>query len=196
AKWLINNSKLPMELLAIGTINNKVNLLSGQFKLKKNPNKHFLKWRVPAILLATLFVVMMLNLFLQSRQIDAKTEQVKHQVEQVYQQAFPQQSKLKYARINNRLRTLLAEIDSGKNKTELLTMLNDLTPSVKGNTEFRVTNIKFDKRKKELRIVATAQSFQAFEVFASKLPKKLDVEQGALNSNQSGVSGTLTIRGR
>ena len=196
ANWSANNHKLPIEQLTLGTINNKTNLLSGEFKPKKNPNKHFLQWRMPAILASILLFVLMFNVYLQNRQIIEKTDLLKQQVEEVYQQAFPDQNKLKYARINNKLRTMLGEVDDGKDKTDFLTMLNELIPSIKDNNEFKVTNIKFDSRRKELRIVATAQSFQAFEAFANKLPKKLVVEQGALNSHKSGISGTLTIRGK
>jgi general secretion pathway protein L len=196
ANWSINQHKLPIELLTLGAINNKINLLSAEFKSKKNPNKYFLQWRFPILLVTILLFVLMLNLYLQNRQIEAKTNIVKQQVEEVYQQAFPEQNKLKYARINKRLKTMLMELNDGKNKTEFLTMLNELIPSIKDNNKFKVTNIKFDRRKNELHIVATAQSFEAFEAFKNKLPKKLSVEQGALNNNKNGVSGTLTIRGK
>ncbi len=186
---------LPLEVLARGTLNNKINLLSGEFKPKKESNKQLEKWRVPAILAITLFVVLLLNLYLKNTRVEQQTELVKEHVEAVYKQAFPVQSALQYARIKKKISTMLigleGDVDSG-----FLVMLNDLVPAFAAHPEFTANNIKFDSKTQEMRIAASADNFQAFEKFNAALAANFTVEQGALSSNKEGVSGLLTIRNK
>ena len=91
-EWIDLSPTLPMELLAKGTQNNKINLLTGEFKPKKESNKQLAQWRMPAILSITLFVFLMLNLYLKNLQVQKETLLVKQHVEAVYKQAFPLQN--------------------------------------------------------------------------------------------------------
>ena len=193
AQWLPLSPMLPMEVLAKGTQNNKINLLTGEFKPKKESNKLLEKWRIPAILSITLFVFLLLNLYLKNLQVQKETLLVKQHVESVYKQALPLQSRLKYARIKKKIKSMLTglegEVDSG-----FLSMLNELVPAFANNPQLKPGNIKFDSKKQEMRISASADNFQSFEKFNAALPEHFSVEQGALSSSKEGVSGLLTIR--
>jgi general secretion pathway protein L len=192
-EWLELSPTLPMEILARGTENNETNLLTGEFKPKRESNPQLEKWRIPAILTVVLFVFLMLNLHLKNQQVQKETQLVKQHVESVYKQAFPLQTALKYARIKKKLQSMLlgleGDVDSG-----FLSMLNELVPAFAENPQFKPDNIKFDGGKQEMRLSARADNFQSFEKFNTALPEHFNVEQGALNSNQDGVSGLLTIR--
>ncbi|MCW8996352.1 MAG: type II secretion system protein GspL [Psychromonas sp.] len=193
AEWVALSPMLPMEVLAKNTQNNKINLLSGEFKPRKETSKQFERWRAPAIVSILLFVTFMLNLYLQNVQVQKQTQLVKQHVESVYQQAFPALSRLKYARIKKKIKSMLEGIGDNVDSGFLL-MLNELVPAFADNPEFKVSAIKFDSKKQEMRIAASTDNFQSFEKFNAALPKHFNVEQGALNSSQEGVSGLLTIR--
>ena len=195
-QWTNSDAMLPMELLAKGTLNNKINLLTGEFKPKKESNKQLEKWRIPAVLTAVLFVFLMFNLYLKNMQVEKQTLLVKQQVEAVYKQAFPLQDKLKYARIKKKLKSMLLGLDGGVAESGFLSMLNELLPAFVNNPELEATSLKFDRKKLEMRILVSGNNFQSFEKFTDSIPKHFSVEQGALNSSKDRVSGLLTIRKR
>jgi len=193
AQWSTHEPILPMELLAVGTKNNTVNLLTAEFKPAKELNPYIKKWRVPAVVGAILFVVSVLNIYNNTSQVKAETELIREQVETIYAQAFPRESKLKYARINHKLDTMLAELQGSSLEFDFLTILNDLSPAVMSLKKFEISSLKFDSKKQQLQLALTAPNFQSFETFAAELPKHLSAEQGALNNSNTGVSGVLTI---
>ncbi|PKF61455.1 type II secretion system protein GspL [Psychromonas sp. psych-6C06] len=192
--WMNDFPTMPMELLTSGTIGCKINLLTGEFKVKKAVNQNLLKWRLPAILAALFFVVSCINLYIESYKVEAQVDLVKGQVESVYKLAFPNQSKLAYSRIKRKLTTMLGEINEGNGSAQFLEMLDDLAPVFKNNKQLTPSTLKYDAQKQEMRILAVGANFQAFEKFASALPKPYAVQQGALNSSKNQVSGLLTIR--
>lgn len=192
--WRNAMPTLPMQLLTAGAIVCKANLLTGEFKVNKKANKHLLKWRLPAIFAILFFTFSCVNLYMQSRQIEAQTVLVKEQVESVYQLAFPNQSKLRYVRIKNRIKNMLAASGGDSDSSTFLVILDELAPLLKNNKQLRPSSLKYDANKKEMRILAVGNSFQAFEKFSNDLPNHYSLQQGALNSSDNQVSGLLTIR--
>ncbi|GLS90629.1 type II secretion system protein L [Psychromonas marina] len=192
--WQAVQPTLPMELLAKGALVSNINLLHGEFKLSKESNKMLLKWRLPAIFAAFLFVISYANLYVENRHIAMQTDQVKEQVEEVYQLAFPNQNKLAYPRIKRRITTMLSELDNDSSSADFLLMLNEIAPGFQNNKALMITTLKYDAVKQEMRILALGENFQAFEKLATELPKHYSLQQGALNSSKNKVSGLLTIR--
>lgn len=193
-EWQSMPPTLPMQLLAIGALSCRVNLLHSEFKLSKESNTELLKWRLPAIFAALLFVFSCANLYMQNRQLEAQVDFVKEQVEDVYKLAFPNQNKLPYSRIKRKLNSMLSEVGSDSSSADFLVMVNELAPGFKTNKELVVTSLKYDASKQEMRILALGSNFQAFEKFSTELPKHYNLQQGALNSSKNQVSGLLTIR--
>ena len=193
-QWSSHEPVLPMELLATGTKSNSVNILTDQFKPPKEANQYIEKWRMPVIFAVLLLVVSMLSIYTRTLKIQSQTALIKEQVETIYQQAFPQESKLQYVRINNKLERMLANLQGASGGFGFLSLLNDLSPAVAAQKDFKINKLKFDSKKQALQLAVTASSFQAFEKFSATLPAHLSTEQGALNNSKSGISGTLTIR--
>jgi len=191
--WIDLPPMLPIELLTKGTKNNKINLLTGEFKPHKERNNLLDKWRIPVLLCVGLFVLVMLNLYLKNARIEAQTELVKARVESVYKQAFPKQSSLKYIRIKKKIQSMLVGLD-GNSDSHFLRMLNDLVPAFVNSPKLQISNIKFDDKNREMRISANADNFQSFEKFNEALTAQFIVEQGALSNSKGQVSGLLTIR--
>lgn len=184
-----------MEIFSKGTKNNKINILSGKFKAKKEKNQLLAKWKLPIIIASSLFLLLIFNLYLKNALVEKETLLVKQQVEVIYQQAFPLQSKLKYARIKKKLKSLVASLE-GNVDSSFLSMVNELVPAFANAPEFKVNSMKFDSKKQDLQISASADSFQLFESVNSALSKNFNIEQGALSNTKEGVSGLLTVRNK
>lgn len=193
-QWQQKAVVLPMQLLAEGCLNNSINLLTGEFKVKKESNFQFAKWKLPAIAAAILFIVVLINAVITTKQADRETLLVKHQVETLYQKAFPNQSPLRYSRIKKKLKSLLAESSIGTQADGLLPMLNDLLPVFQAVPSLQISTLKFNRANQQISLAVSADSFQAFELLAKKVPTKYTLGQGALSNNKNRVSGVLTVR--
>ncbi|WP_022940000.1 type II secretion system protein GspL [Psychromonas hadalis] len=191
--WVNDFPTLPMELLTAGAIGCKVNLLNGEFKVKKEINKNLLKWRLPAILVALFFVISCINLVMENSRVEAQVAMVKGQVESVYKLAFPEQKKLRYSRVKKRLKTMLKATNGNRDPSGFLVMLDEIAPIFENNKELETSSLKYDAKKQQMRILAVGNNFQAFEKFSNALPKQYHLQQGALNSSKNQVSGLLTI---
>lgn len=192
--WVNDLPTLPMELLSVGALSCKVNLLSGEFKVKKETNQNIVKWRLPAILAALFFVISCVNLYMENRKMEAEVILVKGQVESVYKLAFPSQKKLRYTRVKKKLKTMLSDMNNSNGASGFLVMLGELAPTFKSNKALTPSSLKYDEKKQEMRILGIASNFQAFEKFSTSLPQQYSLKQGALNSSKNQVSGLLTIR--
>lgn len=192
--WQAAQPILPMELLAKGALESKINLLHGEFKRSKEINKNLLKWRLPAIFAALLFVISCVNLYVQNRQLETQIDVVKEQVEEVYKLAFPNRNKLAYPRIKRSITTMLSDLNNDSNSADFLLMLDEISPGFRSNKTLVISTLKYDASKQEMRILAVGANFQDFEKLATNLPKQYSLQQGALNSSKNQVSGLLTIR--
>ena len=192
--WVKKSPTLPMQLLTAGTINNKTNLLHSEFKVNKEVNQTLRKWRFPVIFTVLFFVLCFINLYIKNQKIETKIELVKEQVESVYSLAFPSQSKLRYTRIKRKITTMLDDSGSNTGAANFLIMLDDIAPSFKNNKQLVITTLKYDASRKEMRVLALGDNFQAFDKLKTDLPTEYNLQQGALNNSKNKVSGLLTIR--
>jgi general secretion pathway protein L len=141
-------------------------------------------------------VLTLVNVVLQTKQADQQTLIVKKQVEQVYQQAFPDQGRLSYARIKKKLRGLLADASVTEQDSGLLVMLNDIIPAVKAMPNIQISTLTFNGKNQEISLAISSDSFQAFELFSAKIPEQYDYKQGALSNNKNRISGVVTVRAK
>lgn len=192
-QWQAEQPVLPMQLLAEGCSQHAFNLLTGEFSCKKESNLQLYRWKVPAIAAIILFVLLLVNLLVKTNQVDRQTLLVKAQVEAVYQQAFPDQSRLKYSRIKKKLKSLLANASITEQDSGLLIILNDLLPSLKAVPSLQISTLKFNGKNQELSLSISADSFQDFELFSSKIPTQYSFKQGALSNNKNRISGVVTV---
>ena len=60
-----------------------------------------------------------------------------------------------------------------------------------------LNSLKYESKKAELKLLATAASFQRFEALKAQLQQQgFQVEQGALSQIEGKVQGTLTLRSK
>ena len=192
--WQFVDAILPMQLLAEGCIKNKINILTGEFKVKKESSLHMQKWKSPAIAVVVLLVVILAKLFIQNHHVEQQTLQVKKQIEEMYKQAFPGQRALKYTRIKKKIKGLLKETSGGNTESDFLVILNDLQPVFQADPSLKISTLKFKSEKKEIDFSVSADSFQAFEKIEKSIPDNYQLEQGALSNNKNRVSGILKVR--
>ena len=192
-KWRAIDLGSPLHLLAKGCVSSHLNILDGEFKIKKESNLQLAKWKLPFIAAAILFTLAFINLFVQNNLVEQQTAQVKKQVETVYKKAFPTQRALQYSRIKKKIKGLLNQASTAP-ETDVLVILNDLLPVFKAVPSLQISSLKFNSKKKEINLSVSTDSFQAFEQLAKQVPTQYQLEQGVLSNNKNRVSGQLTVK--
>lgn len=191
--WSCPNPILPMEVLAKGTINNKVNLLSGEFSVKNEVNELIIRWRNPAIALGILFFVFLVNTYTQAVQAERKTLNVKTQVESIYKQLFPHSSPLRYLRIRAKIKSLIKN-STNIQPTDFLVLVKDIGPYFSKNKDIHIESLSYDNKKNNIVILAKGKEFKTFDNFKKLLPESFVLTEGPLDTKIDGVTGLLTIR--
>ncbi len=192
--WQLQELDLPMQILALGALGSKVNLLTGEFQPQKEYSKNWGYWKKVVIVAGICLSVGLVDNFMTLQTLKKEEQALKEQITNVYRQVFPEQKNVRYARIKRQIKQQLAAMDSSAGQTGFLYFLDELIPAFSKVPGFTPLSLKYDSQRREVRIQATASSFQSFEAFREAAGGKFEVKQGAL-SNQAGlVSGSLTIR--
>ncbi len=186
-------AELPLALLAqqLGTV--RFNLLQGEFAPKKASNKYWQQWRLSGSLAGACLVAYLLVIGLEGWQFSQQAEQAREQAAQLYKQQFPQERLVNLKRQVER--KLAASGNAGEHS--LLALLSAVEPALGGAEPVKLNNLKYESKKAELRVLATAASYERFESLRAALQQQgLQVEQGALSQIDGKVQGTLTLRGK
>ncbi len=82
----------------------------------------------------------------------------------------------------------------GDNQAGFLAMLTNIRPAFAAVPELKPESVKFDGKRQEIRIQATASDYQYFDKFKNEIEKtKLNVTQGAQSNQDDQVTGSFSI---
>lgn len=186
-------AELPLALLAHRLDTVSFNLLQGAYAPKKASNKHWAQWRLSGSLAAACAVLYLSLVGVEAWQFSREATAARAEASALYKQQFPQERIVNLKRQVER--KLAASGAQGQNS--LLAMLGGMTPALGGAEPVVLNNLKFDSKKSELKLLATAASFQRFEALKAQLQQQgYQVEQGALSQIDGKVQGTLTLRSK
>lgn len=185
---------LPLAIFAKQLDSVKFNLRQGVYQLKKKSSLWWGYWKgaamITGVALASTIAIKAVELYQLNTKLDLTTAQVAER----YRKAFPE-SKIHPSLIKSQIKGALDKIKETDNAgfLELTTNLVDVFSQV---SEFTPENLRYDKRRNELRIRARAKDFQTFGKVKTLLEKQgLSVEQGSLNNDGDYVVGEIKLRG-
>jgi len=188
--------ELPLAILASQVKEQKFNLLQGEYQVKQTKSPVMVTWLSAASLAV---VALLLTLGLKGAklsQLNAQQQQVENEIVNVYKKAFPQSKRVKVSTVRSQLKRKLAEFGSNSNQGGFLAMFEKIRPAFVVVPQLKPDSLKFDSKRQEFRIQATASGYQYFEKFKNELEKaKLTVNQGSLNNQGEQVSGSFSIKG-
>jgi general secretion pathway protein L len=186
--------ELPMALMA-KHYSNRFNLLQGDYKVKDSHGANIKQWYWVA---AVALFALLLNLSfkgVQLWQVNAKQTEIEAQIIAEYKKAFPKTKRVRIATIKSQLNQKLAQLGGASDSDGFLAMLAKITPAFTKVPALKPESLKFDGKRQELRLQATANSYQIFEQFKSALEQEnLTVKQGAQNNQGDKVTGSFSIR--
>ena len=188
--------ELAILLLAQGAEQLKWNLLQGELAPKKAVSKNWMMWRSAAALLIIALLIEFASMGANWYQANAALEIAKQELVEEYQQAFPRE-KVRVALLRRQLTRKVADATGGAGASSggFLTLMNKITPVLRQHRSVKSESYRYDGKRGELRISATAGSFQQFEQFKNALEQLgLEVKQGAVNNEGDLVSGSLSLK--
>ena len=127
-------------------------------------------------------------------QLNAEQEKVSNEIVASYKAAFPKTKRVRIATIKSQLNRELALLGGVGDRQGFLAMLAKVQPAFAKVPALKPESVKFDGKRQELRIQATAKDYQAFEQFSVALATaNLLVKQGSQSNQGDQVTGSFSI---
>lgn len=185
--------ELPLALLASQLNQHSFTLLQGEYKPRRQVNRHLQLWRTSTILACACLTLYVLQLGLTNWQLGRQSAALQQQSLSVYQQAFPNE---RVVNLNLQLQQKLAAV-GGSNEQSFLALLDSLQQQLAKVPDISLENLRFDGKRAELRFQAKGEGFQSFERLKTALEQAgFIVEQGALSNDGGKVQGSVAMRGK
>jgi len=187
--------ELPLALMVRQLKGSFFNLLQGEFQPKKANSAFRTNW-----LWASIFVgcALLLNMGIKGLKIvdlNAQIAQTDEKVIQTFKVAFPKTKRVKINTVRSQLKRELAKLGSASDhQLGFLGMLAQTRPAFSDVPELVPDSLKFDSKRKELRIQASASDYKYFDRFKTIMDKtSFKVVSGAQNKQDNGVSSSFII---
>ncbi len=191
-EWQEQTLLLPMQQLALGIKQSKINLLIEDFAQNKQRNSDFSIWRKVMCVAAFALILILGERFYQVHQLEQQRLALKKSSETIYRQLNP--NVVHIVGLKKRMQEQLTSLSGGQGDGLLLDMLGMLNSAFDQVPSVKPQNIKFDLRRRELRLQANGEDYQQFDQFKKILSTKYSVTTGAMNNNGNEVSGSFTIK--
>ena len=184
--------ELPLALLASELDKQDFTLLQGEYKPKRQVNRHWQIWRTPALLALGCLALYLLQLGATSYQLSRQAAVLSEQSRRLYLQAFPDE---RIVNLSRQVQQKLAA-SGGAQQQSFLTLLQSLQQQLAKVPDISLDNLRFDSKRAELRFQAKGDGFQSFERLKTALEQAgFSVEQGALSNDGDKVQGSVAMRG-
>lgn len=187
--------ELPLKLLNSHIKSAGFNLLQGDFAFKKEGSKVWKVWK-HAVILAVVALIMQLSYRGgMAWHLSGEVEKEKAVFVEMYKQAFPG-TRMRPNRMEGDLRRKVKALQSGGSADGgFLPMLEQVAPLFAQSGSFVPNSFRYDAKRNELRMEATANGFQDFEKFKTAAEKAgFTVQQGSLNNDGDKVAGSISVR--
>ncbi|MFY8352654.1 type II secretion system protein GspL [Pseudoalteromonas sp. SSM20] len=189
----LENYDLPLAIFAKQLPLHKFNMLQGAFQVKKQSTGIWSLWQVPAIAASVALLFGLILKAVTAYQLEQQVAIAKNDAIEAYQQAFPG-TKVRPNLIRRQIQGKLDQMSSG-GETGFLFLLHHLTPIFKDVDGFTPETLRFDSKRGELRLRASAKDFQSFNLVKQRLEQAaLEVEQGSLSNSGNLVVGEIKIK--
>ncbi len=188
--------ELPLALMATnyGSKLSRFNLLQGQYKIKENRSSAGRQWLWAA---GVAMFALLLSLGYKSAQLwqlNTEQEKVKQNIVASYKKAFPKTKRVRVSTIKSQLNRELSLLGAIGDRQGFLAMLAKLQPAFAKVPALKPESLKFDGKRQEVRIQATAKDYQAFEQFSVALASaNLTVKQGSQSNQGDQVTGSFSV---
>lgn len=172
--------------------NAPINLRQNTYKpTKKRRSGAGVNWRPAAFAAGILVVMTYVSEVIEYVKLGQQQSAMQQAIEDTYRAAFPDETRIVNVRsqLQQRLDSVGGSVDA-----DALAILSALEPGFRAASDIKVELLRFDSG--VLRMTARAASFNSLEQFraAAAAAGTLVVEQGPVNNQTDGVTGSFVVR--
>ena len=191
--WQDQNLLLPMQQLAVGFAKTTVNLLVDEFAVKDQQQVGGWKvWRNVAIAAVISLILIFVDKGYQIQQLESQQAALKLSSETIYRKLNPNVKRV--VKLKTQMKNQLKQLKGGNNDSQLLSMLSQLNNAFAKVPQLKPTSIKYDNKRREIRVQANGDNYQQFDQFKKQMAGKFSVTTGAMNNSGDKVNGSFTIK--
>jgi len=188
--------ELPLALMAQQGLP-RFNLLQGEFTIKTKHSTAKSYWLMAAGICFTALLLTVAQKGAKLYQITSEQAKIEQEIISTYKEAFPQTKRVRLSTIKSQLKRQLGQVSQQGKGKDFLTMFAKLQPAFAKVPALTVDSIKFESKRNEIRLNATANDYQAFDAFKNAVERaNLEVTQGAQNSQGNQITGAINIKER
>ena len=193
-EWQAEPAELPMRLLAIGALNARGNLLSGEYRKQPQWQRLWRPWRNTALAAGVLLSLLLVNRVLYLHEVKAEGNQLRAQSIQLYKQLFPAEKRV----INpkSQMKQHLAALNGLDQQQGFIPQLMKLVPVFTQASGIQLEQLRFDAKRGEFRLQASGAGYQDFDRFRQLADPLFTVKPGDMKSENGKVRGTLVLRSK
>lgn len=194
-KHIAETPELVMQLLAEGALRSKVNVLSGKYRPQSSWRKHWRIWQKVILAFGLVMVAFVAQHIAEVQKLEQHSIALRTESERIFRDVFPGKRKIPtVSYLKSQMKNEEARLQGGSGGDDLLAWMSELAPYLAKVPQVKLQSLKFDGKRNELRLQASASDFPYFEKLTSELSVQFEVEQGQLNKNQNQVFGAIVIR--
>ncbi|AZL85986.1 type II secretion system protein GspL [Aliivibrio salmonicida] len=191
----IESPELVMQLLAEGAIHSKVNILTGRYRPQSSWRKHWRIWQKVILAFGLVMVAFVGQHISEVQKLEQHSVALRAESERIFREIFPAKRKIPTSSyLKSQIKNEEMRLQGGAGGNDLLGWMAELQPYLAKVPQVKLKSLKFDGKRDELRLQASAADFPYFEQLTSELGTQFVVEQGQLNKNQGEVFGAIVIR--
>jgi general secretion pathway protein L len=189
--------ELPLSIVGVALsarngVNAPINLRQQSYKpSKKRKAGAGVNWRPAALAAAILLAMAYVSEVIEYVKLGQQQSAMQQAIEDTYRAAFPNETRI--VNVRSQLQQRLDSV-GGSVGADALAILSALEPGFRAANDMQVELLRFDNG--VLRITARAGSFNSLEQFraAAAAAGTLVVEQGPVNNQTDGVTGSFVVR--
>ncbi|WP_133405266.1 type II secretion system protein GspL [Parashewanella tropica] len=183
--------ELPMLVLAKGALQAPMNLMTDQYRPKRESNKTLLVWKNAAIIVGVCLLLSFIQKGVDIYQTHKQIDEVKAETVAVFKQATGSRSSKNVETI---LRSMLRKYQGKSSNSDMFAMMSGLIQAFEKVPSVQPNSLRYDGNRGELRLQISADSYDQVEAFKQAIGKGFNVDSGAQNKEDDKVSTILTLR--
>lgn len=187
-------AELPLAELVKQDNGKSLNLLQGQYQVIEKRSNTSKTWFFAAGLALTVLLMNVVGKATHLMQLNDNIAATEQNIIKQYKSTFPETKRVRINTIKSQLKRKVDQISSSGSSDGFLTMLQRLEPAFTTVSQLKPDSIKYDGKRQEIRMQATAKEYQDFELFKVALEQQgFKVNQGAQNSQGDSISGSFSL---
>lgn len=171
-----------------------MNLLQGDYRVKKDYLQHWQKWRLSAMLVLAVIGLHLTGIAVDNYRLNKQVQSYKLEIASLFHSAFPNETRLVNPKAQ--MTEQMNKIKSQSTTSGFLMLLQQLAPIVDSMPDIQLTRIKYEQDLNTIVLDVTAKNYAGLDQLALQLEQaNLTTELGSVSGRQGAYSARVVIGG-